>query len=190
MGHVDRNDTTGRRGFYEPRRPASFGGSTRMQVTARVRAYIPADHAAVVSFLGNTFASLGRQLVLGEKDTDVRDLDAVYGPAKRGAFFVLDAAGRIEGSVGVRPLDIETGELKRLYVAQSWRGHGWGLTLCTAAIQAARSLGYQRVRLDTTRQAVAAIKLFNRIGFRQIGRYNDNSFAELFFELTIPNDCG
>jgi len=138
----------------------------------------------LIRFLGEVFAGLGRNFSADGKDSDIRDIDAVY-LARRGAFFVVEDAGRIVGSVGVRKLTDEIAELKRVYLEPEFRGAGLGEALCIAAIAEARKLGYKALRLDSTRDSVRALGLFRKLGFREIERYHDHLFAEIFMELEL-----
>src|SRR5262249_37929628 len=123
-------------------------------------------------------------LVLDAKDADLRDLDEAY-IANRGSFFVLEMQGKIQGCVGVRRLSDEIAELKRCYIAQECRGLGYGRTLCALAIEDAQRLGYNRLRLDTTRKSQVALGLFRQCGFCEIARYNSDPFAEIFMEKVL-----
>jgi len=39
--------------------------------------------------------------------------------------------------------------------------------------------------LDTTPKSAAAIRLFRNLGFREIPRYNEDPFAEIFMEKDL-----
>ena len=59
--------------------------------------------------------------------------------------------------------------MKRLYVAPAFRGHNLGSVLIERIIQAARALGYTRMRLDTHLPTMgAAVELYRRFGFVEV----------------------
>ena len=43
----------------------------------------------------------------------------------------------------------------------------------------------RRVRLDTNRTLKEAQALYRKAGYREIGRYNDNLYADFFFEKEL-----
>ncbi len=46
-------------------------------------------------------------------------------------------------------------------------------------------LGHTTVRLDTNGTLVEAIAMYERAGYRHIGRYNDNPYAQAWFEKEL-----
>jgi putative acetyltransferase len=106
-------------------------------------------------------------------EQELRDLPGTYAPP-RGVLLLADAEGKVAGCVAVRPHESGICELKRLYVRPHGRGHGLGRQLTEAALQAARQMGYARMRLDTLPDMQAAQALYQALGFYVISLYYDN----------------
>jgi GNAT superfamily N-acetyltransferase len=103
-----------------------------------------------------------------------------------GAFVaVYDAAGRAVAGGGVKRLDDETGEIKRMYVVPEARGHGLSRLVLTAIEDAARDLGYRRVRLDTGAEQPRARALYSSSGYVDIPDYNGNEYATYWAEKSL-----
>jgi putative acetyltransferase len=132
----------------------------------------------------------GTQEVFGTEPALFEDMDDVlgqYGPPS-GTFLVLLDDGRVVGTGAVRRLDEHTCELKRMWLLPPYRGRGFGRAMAQRLLDFARSVGYQRARLDSARHLHAAISLYRRLGFYEIDRYNDGP-GEIFMEkpLTGPD---
>jgi putative acetyltransferase len=97
--------------------------------------------------------------------------------------FLADGAA---GCVGVRMLDPQTAEMKRLYVRAEHRGKGLGRALAEAAIEAAREAGCVRIVLDTLPKMQEAQALYRALDFRPIDPYLENPTpGALCFELRL-----
>ncbi|MCA1983589.1 bifunctional helix-turn-helix transcriptional regulator/GNAT family N-acetyltransferase [Nocardioides nematodiphilus] len=77
------------------------------------------------------------------------------------------------------------GEIKRMWVHDGWRGAGLGSRLLRHLEAAASELGHDIVRLDTNDALVEAIAMYQRAGYAEIERYNDNPYARHFFEKRL-----
>jgi GNAT superfamily N-acetyltransferase len=89
------------------------------------------------------------------------------------AFFVLRADGRPAGCGGVMLVGREYGELKRMYVRPAFRGAGYGRLLIDRLAAHARAHGVNLLRLETGIHQLAAIRLYEREGFRPIPPFAD-----------------
>ncbi len=85
--------------------------------------------------------------------------------------------GEIAGCAALRPLRIDTGEMKRLYVRPPYRSAGVGRQLAERVIAEGRAVGYQRIFLDTLPTMEGAQKLYESLGFKQIAAYRHNPIA-------------
>jgi len=122
------------------------------------------------------------------RDTDPEELErevaadsGEYLRPPGGVLLVGRYGGEPVGTAGVRLLDAETAELKRVFVREESRGLGGAALLVTAAEDAARELGAGRMVLDTRNDLVEARALYARLGYEETAPYNDNEYAEHWF---------
>ena len=103
------------------------------------------------------------------------DMDQVTSQYREphGIFLVLMDSERVVGTGAIRDLGGQTCELKRMWFLPANRGKGYGAKMVEALFEFARGAGYQRVRLDSDPRLTAARRLYERLGFRPIERYND-----------------
>ena len=86
-------------------------------------------------------------------------------------FFVLRTDGQPAGCGGVKLFGREFGELKRMYVRPQFRGAGYGELLVHHLAEYARAQGVALLRLETGIHQEAAIRLYERVGFRRIAPF-------------------
>jgi GNAT superfamily N-acetyltransferase len=117
-------------------------------------------------------------------------LPGAYGPP-RGELLLALVDGAPAGCVALRPLDLETCEMKRVYLRPEWRGRGIGRELVETILAAARRIGYRRMRLDTIPALKAAVSLYRSLGFRVIAPYRAIPAERvLFMELDLSPPDG
>jgi ribosomal protein S18 acetylase RimI-like enzyme len=131
-------------------------------------------------------AWLGFSLCFQNFDKELAELPGDYAPPD-GRLLLATENDRVAGCVALRQIGDGIGEMKRLYVRPEFRGKGLGRTLTETIIQAARNLGYQRLRLDTLPGRMdQAIAMYRSLGFKDIERYYNNPYeAAAFMELTL-----
>lgn len=100
-----------------------------------------------------------------------------------GLFLVLVDNEQVVGTGAIRKLNDEICELKRMWFLKEYRGQGWGWKMAQRLFDFAKQSGYRKVRLDLAdeKRQLQAIKLYKKLGFYSIERYNDgpcNTFME------------
>jgi len=130
--------------------------------------------------------SLSFKLCFQSFDEELQSLPGKYA-SPAGRLFLLLHDNRPAGCVGLRKLEPNICEMKRLYVRPEARGHGYGRVLAEAVIKAARDIGYERMRLDTIGDSMKdAVELYRRLGFREISPYYENPVeGALYMALTL-----
>ena len=89
---------------------------------------------------------------------------------------------------GVRHLDTEIAEVKSMYVAPAFRGTGLGRQILARLDEIALEHGCRAVRLDTSDYLTPAVGLYRSAGYREVGAYNENPKADLWFERALRQD--
>jgi GNAT superfamily N-acetyltransferase len=108
-----------------------------------------------------------------------------FSAARGGAFLVVFADGVPVAGGGVKRLDDEACEIKRMFVVPEARGQGHASTLLKALEDEARRLGYRRARLDTGVHQPQAQAMYERAGYAPIGNFNANPFASFWGQKAL-----
>jgi pimeloyl-ACP methyl ester carboxylesterase/ribosomal protein S18 acetylase RimI-like enzyme len=102
-----------------------------------------------------------------------------------GRWLVAYQDGRAVGCAGLKRIDEQVAEIKRIYVAPEARGSGVARALLSRLEQVAQGIGYQLVRLDTGAKQPASVALFGSHGYVPIADYNSNPVAAFWFEKRL-----
>lgn len=151
-----------------------------------IQASTESDIEAARGLFSEYAASLGIDLGFQGFESEMATLPGDYVPPL-GALLLAVDNDRALGCVALRPLESAgIGELKRLYVTPAGRGQGIGLRLTQAVLRLAHSAGYERVRLDTLPSMRDAQRMYERLGFVEIGAYRHNPVESArFLELEL-----
>lgn len=91
-----------------------------------------------------------------------------------GALLLAHVNGHAATCAGIRRIDDDIAELKRMYVQPAYRGHKIAKQLLALALQTAASLHYKAIRLDTIPSMIQAQALYLSQGFYTIPPYRYN----------------
>ncbi len=133
-----------------------------------IRAEDDAAMAAIIRTVMPEFGATGSGFAIADPEVDW--MSRAYA-APRHAYFVVERDGRVVGGGGVAPLvggDDDTCELRKMYFLREARGLGAGAALMTRCLEAARAAGFARCYLETLTGMDAAMRLYERSGFRRI----------------------
>jgi putative acetyltransferase len=124
--------------------------------------------AAIIRSVMPEFGATGEGFAINDPEVDW--MHRAYA-APRSAYFVVERDGVVEGGGGVAPLeggDAVTCELRKMYFLPSLRGLGAGAAVMARCLEAARAFGFRRCYLETLCGMDAAMRLYERTGFRRI----------------------
>lgn len=122
-------------------------------------------------------------------DEDLANLGKFMPPD--GRLLLAQCKGYPSGCVCLKKLTPGVGEVKRLYVKPAYRGMGIGNLLVGKLLEEARKIGYEGIRLDSTRYMTNAHGLYRSFGFREIEPYPESEIPLeyhahwIFMELSL-----
>lgn len=117
--------------------------------------------------------SFQEYLDLQNYDAELEHLEMKYGNPY-GRLYLAYCDGQAAGCIGLRKIDEQSCEMKRLYVRPKFRGQKIGELLIQKIIVDAKEIGYSYMLLDTLPFLSSAIFIYQKLGFYVIDRYNDS----------------
>ena len=142
-----------------------------MQSTWSIRPIQADDDAAMAAVIRTVmpeFDACGSGFAISDPEVDW--MSRAYS-APRSAYFVVERDGVVLGGGGVAQLeggDAGTCELRKMYFLPEARGLDAGTAMMAHCLDAARGFGFSRCYLETLTGMDAAMRLYERSGFRRI----------------------
>ncbi|HYM85346.1 MAG TPA: GNAT family N-acetyltransferase [Pseudoxanthomonas sp.] len=124
--------------------------------------------AAIIRLVMPEFGAVGCGFAINDPEVDW--MSHAYAEP-RSAYFVIECDDRVIGGGGIAPLvggDGDTCELRKMYFLPEARGLGAGAVMMSRCLDAARGFGFARCYLETLGGMDAAMRLYERSGFRRI----------------------
>ena len=135
--------------------------------------------------LGRYFAEIDARFEGGfDRDRDgAEGIDEFRAP--HGCILVARLFGEPVGCGALRLLEPGIGEIKRMWISPDARGMGLGRRLLVELERVAKRRRMHAIRLDTNASLAEALGLYRSAGYREIGRFNDNPYAQHWFEKAL-----
>jgi len=148
---------------------------------------VPPDDPAARTAIERYVGELDARFPTGFDPGPTTEEDVASLSRPRGTFVVAVSDGATVACGGVRRLDPETLEIKRMWVDGRWRGAGLGTRLLRRLEDEAARLGGRRIVLDTNRTLTEAMAMYARAGYRETDGYDvGNPYAEAWYEKSVP----
>lgn len=113
-------------------------------------------------------------------DHEIENLEEKYG-LPYGRLYLAYYDGILAGCIGLRKIDNDNCELKRLYVKPQFRGKKIASLLVKYIIAEAKEIGYKHILLDTLPFLETAINMYKKYGFYEIESYNNSPMGNLVY---------
>ena len=117
--------------------------------------------------------SFQQYLDIQHYDEELEHLETKYG-MPYGRLYLAYCDDKAAGCIGLRKIDRQNCEMKRLYIRPQFRGNHIGNKLIRIIIEDARQIGYSHMLLDTLPFLKNAIHMYRTYGFYEIESYNDS----------------
>lgn len=150
-----------------------------------IRPYDP-RHRYAQHCLQQYFAELARRFPAGfdpGRSIPAPD-DELTPPA--GLMLVATLHGEPIGCGVLKFHDGQPTELKRMWIASAARGMGLGRRLLAELEGRASAAGSRMIHLETNRTLHEAIALYRSAGYREVAAFNDEPYADHWFEKALP----
>lgn len=135
--------------------------------------------------LGQYYAELAERFDDGFDPLAVNNFDPAEMTPPKGWFLIARRGGKAVGCGALKRMKDGRGEIKRVWIDKSARGIGLAGRIMDRLEMQAGEAGFSAVVLDTNKTLVEARAMYLKRGYIEIPRYNDNPYADHWFELSL-----
>ena len=120
-------------------------------------------------------SSFQKYLDIQNYSDEMEHLESKYG-LPEGRLYLVYCDEELAGCIGLRKIDNQNCEMKRLYVRPKFRGRK----------DDAKKIGYSHMLLDTLPFLKSAIHMYKKYGFYEIDSYNDSPMdTSIYMKLDL-----
>ena len=91
-----------------------------------------------------------------------------------GRLLLVEVDGEIAGTISLRKIREDAGEIERMCVKTKFRGKKLGDLLIEEGIKISQGNGFSKLYLDTAHFMSSAISLYKKFGFKEITSYPES----------------
>jgi GNAT superfamily N-acetyltransferase len=170
---------------------AAMGDVERLVTAASVHiTSLDPEHPDAQHCLGEYVAELNRRSPRGFDPTvGVTALPHEVRPPC-GEFFVAYLRSQAIGCGAVKHHAEQPAEIKRMWISPTVRGLGLGRRLLQTLEACALAGGARLARIETSAVLVEALSLYRSTGWVEVPAFNDEPFADLWFEKALAPESG
>ena len=117
-------------------------------------------------------------------EDDLRNVGEVY-IASGGDFIVAHIGPQLAAMGGLKPVDDDVAELKRMRVDPAFQRRGLGRRLLRELESRAVALGFKWIKLDTTKIQVGAQRVYETAGYVRRKEGMLHGYAVIFYEKRL-----
>ena len=130
-------------------------------------------------------SSFKEYLEIQNYSEEMEHLESKYG-LPDGRLYLAYCDEELAGCIGLRKIDSQNCEMKRLYVRPKFRGQKIGNLLVEKIINDTKKIGYSHMLLDTLPFLKSAIHMYKKYGFYEINSYNDSPMdTSIYMKLDL-----
>ena len=130
-------------------------------------------------------AKFKKYLEIQNYDDEIKHLETKYG-LPNGRLYLCYYNQKLAGCIGLRQIDKENCEMKRLFVKPEFRGNHIGNYLIEKIIDDAKRIGYKYMLLDTLPFLESALHMYKKYGFYEISSYNNSPMdTSIYMKLDL-----
>ena len=104
-----------------------------------------------------------------EVDSTMNNLDKFA--ESDGRLLLVEVDSEIAGTISLRKIREDAGEIKRMYVKPKFRGKKLGNLMVEKVISISEETGFSKLFLDTSLFMSSAVSLYKKYGFKEIDSY-------------------
>ena len=102
-----------------------------------------------------------------------------------GRLLLVEVDGEIAGTISLRKIREDAGEIKRMYVKPKFRGKKLGNLMVEIVISISEEKGFSKLFLDTAIFMSSAVSLYKKYGFKEIDSYPECIVAKELWDKWI-----
>lgn len=129
--------------------------------------------------------SFKKYLDIQNYDEEINHLEMKYGMPD-GRLYLIYCDEKLAGCIGLRKIDDQNCEMKRLYIRPEFRGKKLSSILVEKVIEDAKKIGYSYMLLDTLPFLQSAVHIYKKFGFYEIESYNNSPMdTSIYMKLDL-----
>ena len=149
-----------------------------------IRRYVPPDQEDIEHLHVIALQQAGAYLGRGPWDDDIYAIEEVY-LKRQGEFLVGECDGLLVAMGAFRRTSSTRAEIKRMRVHPDYQQRGFAQLILNELEARARTLGYTTLHLDTSTVQIAAQRLYEKNGYREVGRKKYQHFENILYEKEL-----